>query len=548
MRKKTVLLLNIILLTGFVAYLFLTPALQGAIRYPSGRASRIEALKKEKQPTQSPFFTELLFSGEKLPYDKNTSTFYLPLNMEEKAWETGELTSGQKEVSLLFEEQFSKTDKQTAIREGTRFPFYAFRDGEYQECFLVATGLPVISIETAAEKDAEVFGGSAFFWDSDTKVDWTSSSIMEGHIRGNTSRIYPKKGYKLSLKKQNKAGDIVPDKRSVFGLRKDDEWILNAMYTDDSKIRDKMSDDLWNAFGAKKSEYPGAKFATDFTYVEVFFNQEYWGLYGLLEPVDSKQLDLTKEGEPGAPEYSYKAIIPQNVATKDLDTIEEFGKDVAGFELKGTHSSISRESWDPLFSYLKLRDLADDDTFRKTAASQVDTGGALDVWLYLQAVLGIDNRAKNMYYVAKRSGDSYKMYFAPWDMDLTWGDSLSESTGGEYPWDVGLLPNLYTERINWSMGDRLVELDVDNARERVAERWKSLRADVLSDEAIGEAVDRMVHRTGDSGARARNEERWPESSAGADYEEMKRLAIYRMRILDYYFDGNLEAYLGLGYE
>ena len=71
-----------------------------------------------------------------------------------------------------------------------------------------------------------LFGGSAYFWDSSTKVDWTSSSILEANIRGNTSRTYEKKGYKLSLKKQNKNGEIVEDKKSLFGLRNDDELSL----------------------------------------------------------------------------------------------------------------------------------------------------------------------------------------------------------------------------------------------------------------------------------------------------------------------------------
>lgn len=547
MKKKTALLLNFILLAGFLAYLFLTPVLRGPIRYSTGSGEEIRALKEEKHQAAEAFFTDLLFSGEKLPYDKKTSTFYLPLNMEEKQWETGELSSGQQETGLLFEDAFSKADKQEAIRKGTRFRFYALRGQEYQECFLVATGLPVVSIETEADAEAEVFGGTACFWEADSKRGWTSSNILEAHIRGNTSRIYPKKGYKLSLKTQNKKGQIVPAKKSLFGLREDDEWILNAMYTDSSKLRDKLSIDLWNSFGSSVNEFRDAKFGTDFTYVEVFFNHEYWGLYGLMEPVDSKQLDLAKEGEGGAPEYSYKSITPQNVPTDQLDALTEFGGSVAGFELKGSYQQVSKENWEPLFSYLKLRDSADDETFRQKAGDLVDTDGALNIWIYLQAVLGIDNRAKNMYYVAKSSGDSYKIYFAPWDMDLTWGDSLSEGTG-EYVWDVGLFPNLYSERINWHFGDRLVELNVDHARDRAGEKWKVLRGSALSDEALSSAVDKMVHQTQDSGAYARNAARWPKSNSGADYEQMKRMAIYRMRILDYYFDGNLEAYMGLGYE
>ena len=58
---------------------------------------------------------------------------------------------------------FTGADKQEAIKNGTKFRFYAVRDGEYQECWLTVTGLSVVSIETEADADAEIFGGSAYF-------------------------------------------------------------------------------------------------------------------------------------------------------------------------------------------------------------------------------------------------------------------------------------------------------------------------------------------------------------------------------------------------
>ena len=86
------------------------------------------------------------------------------------------------------------------------------------------------------------------------------------------------------------------------------------MYSDASKIRDKLSADLWNSFGSKRTELPEAKLGTDLVYVEVFFNQEYWGVYGLMEPVDYKQLGLTREGEAQPEDYLYKQ--------KDADVFE----------------------------------------------------------------------------------------------------------------------------------------------------------------------------------------------------------------------------------
>ena len=540
-------MLNLILLACSLAFLFLWPLWKGPIAFQEGTEEEISRLLATHSQAAEPFFTELAFSGEQLPYDRNTSTFYLPLNMETDIWESGQLTSLASGVSLIFEEDFTGADKQEAIKNGTKFRFYAVRDGEYQECWLTVTGLSVVSIETEADADAEIFGGSAYFWDSSTKVDWTSSSILEANIRGNTSRTYEKKGYKLSLKKQNKNGEIVEDKKSLFGLRNDDEWLLNAMYSDSSKIRDKLSADIWAEIGAYQEEFPEAYFGTRMTYVEVFFNHEYWGLYVLMEPVDSKQLDRTKEGKGGQEEYSYKSVTPQDVSTEELLNQEAYGETLSGFELKGSHTVIDRTSWEPLLSYLELRDLSDDEAFAAAASELTDREGALDIWIYLQAVLGIDNRGKNMYYVAKNRGNRQVVYFAPWDMDITWGDALSEGTGDNV-WDVGLFTALYSERINWSFGDRLIELDVDGSCDYVSERWKELRQGVLSDESLTEEIDGLIHQVRDSGALERDAERWPDSNSGQDYELFVRMALYRMKILDYYFDGNLEEYMGLGYE
>ena len=540
-------MLNLILLACSLAFLFLWPLWKGPIAFQEGTEEEISQLLATHSQAAEPFFTELAFSGEQLPYDRNTSTFYLPLNMETDTWESGQLTSLASGVSLIFEEDFTGADKQEAIKNGTKFRFYAVRDGEYQECWLTVTGLSVVSIETEADADAEIFGGSAYFWDSSTKVDWTSSSILEANIRGNTSRTYEKKGYKLILKKQNKNGEIVEDKKSLFGLRNDDEWLLNAMYSDSSKIRDKLSADIWAEIGAYQEEFPEAYFGTRMTYVEVFFNHEYWGLYVLMEPVDSKQLDRTKEGEGGQEEYSYKSVTPQDVSTEELLNQEAYGETLSGFELKGSHTVIDRTSWEPLLSYLELRDLSDDEAFAAAASELTDREGALDIWIYLQAVLGIDNRGKNMYYVAKNRGNRQVVYFAPWDMDITWGDALSEGTGDNV-WDVGLFTALYSERINWSFGDRLIELDVDGSCDYVSERWKELRQGVLSDESLTEEIDGLIHQVRDSGALERDAERWPDSNSGQDYELFVRMALYRMKILDYYFDGNLEEYMGLGYE
>ena len=194
MKRRMALFLNLILAALCLAVLFLGRFWRGLWPSMKGRRRRSRSFWRRIRRRKTPFFTELAFSGEKLPYDRDSSVFYLPLNMETEEWERGELSSAAPDVSLVFEEDFTAADKQEAVRNGTRFRFYAVRGEEYQECWLTATGLPVISIETETTPDMEVFGGSVYFWDSSTKTDWTSSSILEANIRGNTSRTYEKEG------------------------------------------------------------------------------------------------------------------------------------------------------------------------------------------------------------------------------------------------------------------------------------------------------------------------------------------------------------------
>ena len=48
-----------------------------------------EALKERRTETEEELLSGLLFAGEELPWDKASGTFYLPVDIEERAWETG---------------------------------------------------------------------------------------------------------------------------------------------------------------------------------------------------------------------------------------------------------------------------------------------------------------------------------------------------------------------------------------------------------------------------------------------------------------------------
>ena len=60
----------------------------------------------------------------------------------------------------------------------------------------------------------------------------TISTRIEINERGNTSRRFPKKSYRVKIvDEEGQKQDL-----SIAGLRSDDDWILNPLYTDTSKI------------------------------------------------------------------------------------------------------------------------------------------------------------------------------------------------------------------------------------------------------------------------------------------------------------------------
>jgi len=124
-------------------------------------------------------------------------------------------------------------------------------------------------------------------------------------IRGNTSRSFPKKSYRLELQDSAGAECKIP----LCGMPGDSDWILNASVTDRSFIRDALTYELWRGMGhyAPHTRYIYVIIVTNEALVftnhlvlqglNVGFRQNYHsGLYVLTEKIkrDKRRLDLAK--------------------------------------------------------------------------------------------------------------------------------------------------------------------------------------------------------------------------------------------------------------
>lgn len=115
---------------------------------------------------------------------------------------------------------------------------------------------------------------------TDTKTD-VGAQVK---VRGNTTTIYDKKPFRIKF----------DSKQSMLGLNnnfKSKDWVLLADWRDPSLLRNNVGLYLGQLFYKEIGLY-----ASDFRTVEVYLNNEYWGIYLLVEQneVASERVNINK--------------------------------------------------------------------------------------------------------------------------------------------------------------------------------------------------------------------------------------------------------------
>lgn len=534
MTKKLVLLFSVVLFIGSL-FFFAYPEKKeeqpaetltaGAL---AGQVKEASRLHKRLAKTLEADQVKLCFEGEELACDREQMIFYLPIDMDLEEWEAGTFSNVDDSIEILPMKDYTLLDKQETVAQGLQIPFLAWNreGGTCRKVYVVFTGLPVVKMETTADLDIDtVFAGAVSFYEACGQEDWVLTSVFEAHERGQTTRAYPKKGYRVNLVDVTSTGISRKNKQSVLGMRKSDSWIFYAIYSDGTKVRDKFNTELWAGIGAEDTPYD-AYFGTKMKYVELVVNGEYRGLYGIFEPVDKTQLAITDE------EYLYKRTYGRALSQELFDSA---GPDdyltVLGMEIKGKKENGTSLDWKQLRQFIAITE-EEDEEFAQDAQQLLDLDNVADIWIYLQFLYGEDNIYKNMFFAFKKDTDGYqgyKLYLVPWDTDLTWGNVYVDSKEELY---VKWAPENADRYLEWPLLDRLIELDVGGIREKIKDRWTELRSGILSEESMNEIFIECTHQVQDSGAFTRDATRWPDSRHDADYDGMKQFMKERTEFLD----------------
>ena len=170
-----------------------------------------------------------------------------------------------------------------------------------------------------------------------------------------------------------------------------------------------------------------------------------------------------------------------------------------------------------LETYLALREGLDDEAFIREAEKHIDLDSALTYTLFLEAFALADNTNKNMYLWQHYDGGDYRYRFELWDMDRSW--DLDPGPMGDF-WYANRVP------------DRMINLDVGGARERLRTLWQEIRARGLDINLVTELVLDYEHQLSASGAFYREVERWGHEDAYIQSETIINRAQMRLDWMD----------------
>lgn len=357
--------------------------------------------------------------------------------------------------------------------------------------------LPIIKLNGNFGYDYQEGTVSIYYTDGTSQESLTAKIKWRGGST-NTEEKH-KRNYKLKLSENH----------SFFGMRNDNNWILDAGQADVFRLRNRIATELWNDFATKpyySVQEPNALSGVKGQVVEVYLNNEYRGIYCLTECMDRKQMKLKKFDKDGTIHgvlwkstgygSSLMNIVPNSYDNSQpmMDVFEAKYPEV-GDDLPETDYSI-------LWNAINFVVNSNDDDFKKHVEEYFDIPVVLDYYLFINLLGAIDNTGKNMYWAVYDKQKNKKLTLAVWDLDLTVGSPTlghynTEFTSPTFP----ILDPFY-------LVTRLKELDVNNFNQKVKERYTELRGTFFSPNNLISRYQEYYNILKFSNAAEREENKW----------------------------------------
>lgn len=312
-------------------------------------------------------------------------------------------------------------------------------DGVIHTGILELITLPVISITTDESsllknvyQECSISIINADESSATNKVQQLNGNIK---LRGQTAMLFDKKSF--SVKFIDEKGD---DKKvNVLGIRKDDKWILDAMYVDRSRMRNRLCFDLWNEVSNHLSDNM-IRNGTDGRFVEVMMNGKYHGLYCLSDKINRKLLGLDTSSKTTATTTKIMGLLykcersdhPTHYMLPPESPLSMHTVEWADYTLEYPDDSPSEATWQPLADLFSFNaKIFDDPDYVKSHWKEwYYPDNAVDFPLFIMTVGACDNMMHNSYLAIKNLQKDRRVWMIPWDLDGTLGrDGLGNKIG-----------------------------------------------------------------------------------------------------------------------
>lgn len=368
---------------------------------------------------------------------------------------------------------------------------------------LTESSLPIVNLQVdkSALSSNEYVEGTITIIDphNGTNGDSVFSSCCLIKYHGSSSLQYTKKSFSIKLLYP---ADSLDRQRNVslFGIRKEDHWLLDAMATDRLRMRNRVCFDIWNQLSRTPySTKSDCRNGSEGVFVEVCMNDAYRGIYCLMDPVNRKLLNLDKQKEDQIGGVLYKGINWKQGS--NLLTYNGLPKDTTiwgAWECKYP-DSISAEGWTPLRKLIEFCRYRSDADFEMQYRDYFYRDNLIAYIVLVYALCIRDTGWKNCYLSQRRRGEG-PFLLTVWDMDYSFGEMFN----GDY--DTTCVT--YDKMSKTAPFNRLYVTDMDGFRSSVISLWQTCRTTMLHPDSINALMETYAESFVASGAWERERQRW----------------------------------------
>lgn len=358
--------------------------------------------------------------------------------------------------------------------------------------------LPLVTIDTGGQEIPGSDGGSDYITGhilirgqeengNELEIVPTLDTDMKLHVRGHSSRHFPKKNYIVKFLDGSQYRNA-----SVWGMEENSDWVLHGPYLDKTLIRNYM----WYNISGEVMDW-----APDVRFCEMVLNGEYQGVYVLTESVDVAEgrLDLTSTSKHA---YATSYVVHMDRKDEDEREINHFTNytymvDTGLMVEYPGKQSLTKEKIDYIEKDISRFEKAlysyDYDTVKYGYRNFIDVESFVDYFLINEFTQNYDAGTYSTYLYKDLRG---KLKLAVWDFNNCCDNYQEVAYDGT----------------GFSMQDRVwfkMLMRDEKFTDRIISRYKELRETYLNEEYLLQYIDDTVAFLGD--ATERNYQVWNQS-------------------------------------